>query len=415
LLNTETLNLSYFIAKRYFKSKKKRNFITVLSRISMIGVAIGTMALVIVLSVFNGLEDLVRGIYSSFDAELKVEPASGKSFTLPEDYYQMLQNLEGVEVVTEVIEDNVLFRYKNDQHLARIKGVSDNFLEQKRFENAYIWGELSLGTDIRPAAIMGRGVGYLLSVDLENPFEVLQVFYPKAPRSAGSIDPSQMYKSGVLDPKAFFSVEKEFDDNYVLAPLSFVSELLNYGEKRTSLEIKVESNANIQKVKSRIKDVLGDEYLVKDTDEQHATLLRTIKIEKLFVFLTLTFILAVASFNIFFSLSMMAIEKRKDTAVLIAMGAKERLIRQIYIKQGAIIAFTGASVGLVLGFVVCWLQDQFGIVSLGIASSVVENYPVKMVWTDFLWTSLSVVLITFLASYRPAYIASKIKASQLNK
>jgi len=409
------LDLSYFIAKRYFKSKKKRNFITVLSRISMVGVAIGTMALIIVLSVFNGLEDLVRGIYSSFDAELKVESVKGKSFLLTQDLTNQIYEVNGVEVVTEVIEDNVLFKYKNDQYLAKIKGVSDNFLAQKRFENAYLWGELSLGSSLRPAAIMGRGVGYLLSVDLNNSFEVLQVFYPKAPRSAGSIDPSQMYSSGVLEPMAFFSVEKEFDDNYVIAPIAFVSDLLNYGDKRTALEIKVKEGFSVHKVKSEVKKILGEVFLVKDTDEQHATLLRTIKIEKLFVFITLTFILAVASFNIFFSLSMMAIEKRKDTAVLVAMGAKEKLIRQIYLKQGAIIAFSGATVGLVLGFIVVWMQDKFGLVSLGISSSIVENYPVKMIWTDFLWTSLSVVFITFFASYRPAWIASKIQAYQLNK
>jgi lipoprotein-releasing system permease protein len=381
----------------------------------MVGVAIGTMALIIVLSVFNGLEDLVRGIYSSFDAELKIEPASGKSFVLTDEIFQQIQSIEGVELVTEVIEDNVLFKYKGDQHLARLKGVSDNFLLQKRFDKAFIWGDLNLGTEFRPTAIMGRGVAYLLSVDLENSYEPLQVYYPKAPRTAASIDPSQMYNSGALEPIAFFSIEKEFDDNYVIAPLNFVKELLNYGSKRTAIEIKVKQGYSILKVKKDLKNLLGDSFKVSDPDEQHATLLRTIKIEKLFVFITLSFILAVASFNIFFSLSMMAIEKRKDTAVMVAMGAKESLIRNIYLKQGAIIAFSGAIIGLFFGFLLVWLQDQYGMVSLGIASSVVESYPVKMIWTDFLWTSVSVILITFFASYRPAYIASKIKVIQLNK
>ena len=379
----------------------------------MIGVAVGTMALVVVLSVFNGLEDLVRSLYASFDAELKIEPAQGKSFEVEPNWLLQIQEIEGVDIVTEVIEDNALFKYKDYQHLARLKGVSNNYLDQGRFDRGYVWGNLDLGTELQPKAIIGRGVGFFLSIDIENEFELLTVFYPKAPRSAGTIDPNQLYSRNFIKPAAFFSIDKEFDDNYIITPLGFVSQLLNYGNKRTSLEVKVKDGESIQKVKSRLRAHLGEKFTIKDTDEQHEGLLRTIKIEKLFVFITLTFILAVASFNIFFSLSMMAIEKKKDTAILFAMGAREKLVRQIYIKQGGIIAFTGAVIGLVSGFVLVWLQDTFGLISLGIASSVIENYPVKMIWTDFLWTSIAVIAITFLASYRPALIASRVKVNDL--
>ena len=379
----------------------------------MIGVAVGTMALVVVLSVFNGLEELVRSLYASFDAELKIEAVQGKSFVVEADWLQKIREIEGIDIVTEVIEDNALFKYRDYQHLARLKGVSDNYLDHGRFERGYVWGSLDLGSDLQPKAIIGRGVGFFLSIDIENEFELLTVFYPKAPRSAGTIDPNQLYSRNFIKPAAFFSVDKEFDDNYIIAPLEFVSQLLNYGNKRTSLEIKVKEGESVQKVKSRIRIHLGERFTVKDTDEQHEGLLRTIKIETRFVFITLTFILAVASFNIFFSLSMMAIEKKKDTAILFAMGAREKLVRQIYIKQGGIIALTGAIIGLGLGFILVWLQDSFGLISLGIASSVIENYPVKMIWTDFLWTSLAVIAITFLASYRPALIASRVKAGDL--
>jgi lipoprotein-releasing system permease protein len=184
---------------------------------------------------------------------------------------------------------------------------------------------------------------------------------------------------------------------------------LNYGNKRTALEIKVANGYSIKKVKRALRTLLGEKFLVKDTDEQHASLLMTIRLEKLFVFLTLTFILAVASFNIFFSLSMLAIEKKKDIAVLFAMGATRKLIKSIYMKEGAIIALSGAAVGLLLGFAVCWLQDRYGLVSLGVTSSIVESYPVKMQVTDFFYTSMSVILITFMAAYRPAQIASGVK------
>ncbi|WP_293012926.1 FtsX-like permease family protein [Mongoliibacter sp.] len=408
------MNVSFFIASRYFRSKKKRNFITILSRISMIGVAVGTMALVVVLSVFNGLEDLVRSLYASFDAELKVEAAIGKSFEVDETWLRSIQELEGVALLTEVIEDNALFKYRDNQHLAKIKGVSAAYLEDPdRFAEGYVWGDLDLGTDIQPRAIIGRGVGFFLSIDLDNEFELLQVYYPKAPRSAGSIDPNQLYNRDIIKPAAFFSIEKDFDDNYIIAPISFVSKLLNYGQKRTSLEIKVAEGFKINTVKKRLREHLGEGFSVKDTDEQHASILRTIQIEKLFVFITLSFILAIASFNIFFSLSMMAIEKKKDTAILFAMGARAKLVKQIYIKQGAIIAFSGALIGLVIGFAIVWVQDNFGLVTLGISSSIIDSYPVKIIWTDFLWTSIAVIAITFLASYRPALIAAKVKSTDL--
>ncbi len=402
------MNLSYFIAARYFRSKKKRNFITVLSTISMIGVAVGTMALVIVMSVFNGLEDLIKSLFASFDAELKIEVVEGKSFLINEEWLDSIRNLEGVAVLTEVIEDNALLDYNGNQMVARIKGVSDNFLNQGRFSKGYFWGDTTLGDELRPAAILGRGVGFFLSVNLDDVNVPLKVFYPKAPRSAASIDPTQLYASGILDPAAFFSVERQFDDEYVIAPLAFTRDLLNYGDKRSSLEIKVKDGMSIREVQSRLKAHLGPKFLVKNTDEQHAGLLRTVKLEKLFVFLTLTFILAIASFNIFFSLSMLAIEKKKDIAVLKAMGAPDRLIRSIFLKQGALIAFSGAVIGLILGYFVCWMQEIFGLVSLGISSAVVDAYPIKIIWTDFLWISLAVIAITMVASWRPAWIASQV-------
>jgi lipoprotein-releasing system permease protein len=406
------LNLSFFIASRYFRSKKKRNFITILSTISIIGVAVGTMALVIVMSVFNGLEDLIRGLFASFDAELKIEAAQGKSFLTNEEWLDSIRNLEGVAILTEVIEDNALLDYNGNQMIGRIKGVSDNFLEQDRFSRGYFWGDTTLGTSLRPAAILGRGVGFFLSVNLDNINVPLKVFYPKAPRSAATIDPNQLYSSAVLEPVAYFSVERQFDDQYVIAPLSFTKDLLNYGDKRTSLEVKVEADYTIEEVQKKLKLHLGEGFLVKNTDQQHAGLLRTVQLEKFFVFLTLTFILAIASFNIFFSLSMLAIEKKKDIAVLKAMGAPDKLIRRIFLKQGALIAFSGAIIGLVLGYAVCLAQQKFGLVSLGISSAVVDAYPVEMVLSDFIWISMAVITITLAASWRPAFIASQVETTR---
>lgn len=374
----------------------------------MVGVAVGTMALVIVMSVFNGLEDLIRGLFASFDAEIKIEAAVGKSFEVDEQWLGGIRNIEGVAVLTEVIEDHALLDYRGNQMVGTIKGVSDNFLQQDRFSRGYFWGDTTLGTEKQPAAILGRGVAFFLSVNLDDFNVPLKVFYPRAPRSAGTLDPSQLYSSAILDPVAFFSVERQFDDEYIIAPLHFTRDLLNYGNRRTSLEVKVAEGYQIKSVQDQLKAHLGEDFLVKNTDEQHAGLLRTVKLEKLFVFLTLTFILAIASFNIFFSLSMLAIEKKKDIAILKAMGAPERLIRRIFLKQGALIALTGAVIGLILGYLVCYAQQSFGLVSLGISSAVVDSYPVKMIFGDFIWISLAVIGITLLASWRPAWIASRV-------
>jgi lipoprotein-releasing system permease protein len=402
------VNTSSFIAGRYFRSKKKQNFITILSLISMVGVAISTMALVAVMSVFNGLEDLIRGLFSSFDSELQVTPVAGKSFVATEEWLNELRAVDGVEVITEVIEDNALLEYRGNQHIARVKGVSDNYFDHERFSKGYFWGDTTLGTALRPGAILGRGVAFALSVNLDDINSVLQIYYPKAPKSAASLDPNQLYAAGQVEPRGFFSIEQGVDNEYILVPLDFFRDLLNYGQKRTALELKVASGHSISTVQQAVQAHLGTEFAVKNADEQHATLIRTVKLEKLVVFLTLTFILALASFNIFFSLSMLAIEKKKDLAVLKSMGAKNSLIRGIFLKQGALIAFSGAFLGLILGLLLVGAQEKFGLISLGIASGVVDAYPVRIHWPDLGWISLAVVTITLLASWRPAWIAAQV-------
>jgi len=402
------VNTSSFIAGRYFRSKKKQNFITILSLISMVGVAISTMALVAVMSVFNGLEDLIRGLFSSFDSELQVTPVAGKTFVASEEWLNAIREVEGVEVITEVIEDNALLEYRGNQHIARVKAVSDNYFDHERFSKGYFWGDTTLGTTIRPGAILGRGVAFALSINLDDINSILTIYYPKAPKSAATLDPNQLYTAGQVEPRGFFSIEQGVDNEYILVPLDFFKEMLSYDQKRTALELKVASGHSISSVQEALEAHLGAEFAVKNADEQHATLIRTVKLEKLVVFLTLTFILALASFNIFFSLSMLAIEKKKDLAVLKSMGVKNSLIRGIFLKQGALIAFSGAILGLILGLLLVGAQEKFELISLGIASGVVDAYPVRIHWPDLGWISLAVVTITLLASWRPAWIAAQV-------
>jgi lipoprotein-releasing system permease protein len=289
-----------------------------------------------------------------------------------------------------------------------VKAVSDNYFEHDRFSKGYFWGDTTLGDSLRPGALLGRGVAFALSANLDDINSVLNIYYPKAPKSAASLDPNQLYASGQVEPRGFFSIEQGVDNEYVLVRLDFFKELLGYGQKRTAVELKVDPEYSISTVQKSVQAHLGTDFAVKNADEQHATLIRTVKLEKLFVFLTLTFILALASFNIFFSLSMLAIEKKKDLAVLKAMGAKNSLIRGIFLKQGALIAFSGALLGLVLGLLLVGAQEKFGLITLGIASGVVDAYPVRVHWPDLAWISLAVVSITLAASWRPAWIAAQV-------
>lgn len=405
------MNIPFFIARRYFRSRKKKTFINIISIISMLVVAVGTMALVVVLSVFNGLEDLIRSLYNTFDAELRIVPATGKSFELTDSLRQVVSETEGVLLISEVVEDNALIRYQDNEKVVKIKGVSENFLQQQRLDKALVQGKLALYQGKVPRAILGTGVRNELGVSLENDFYALRFYYPRNVRP-GLLDPTKYYNQQIIKPGGVFSIEKQYDDNYVIVPLEFALNLLEYGNKRSALEIETKPDVSIASVQQALQEKLSGEFLVQNSDEQHSSLLKAIKIEKLFVYIAFTFILAIASFNIFFSLTMLAIDKKRDIAVLFSMGASNRLVRWIFLYEGAIIAFSGAIVGIGLGVILCLLQQEYGLVSMGMQTSVNNAYPVKLVFSDLFFTALSTIFITVLASFRPASLASRTPVAQ---
>lgn len=406
------MNLSLFIAKRYFLSKRKKNFINVISILSVAGVAFVTAALIIVLSVFNGLEDLLGSLYNSFDPQLKIESVKGKSFELDEALLSKVKNVKGVEIVTEVIEDFAYVRYRDANMVATIRGVSDNFIDQKRLEGYMVAGNLKLREKDIPFAIVGKGVRYTLSIAVEEDMYALQVYYIKNVTASTSLDPSKIYSRKSIRPGGVFSIEKNFDENYIFMPLAFVQELLNYGNKRTFLEVKVSPTATVENVQREIKKVVGESFHVLTNQEQHKDLYRLLKLEKLFTFLALSMLLLVGSINIFFSLMMLVIDKKKDITILSAVGADASLIRKIFLTEGALIAGIGAALGLVLGGSVCWLQENYGLVSMGMESAVMQNYPVKMRLLDFFYTGLVIVVITIVVSIHPASLASKTYSTE---
>ncbi|EMR04334.1 ABC transporter permease [Cesiribacter andamanensis] len=405
------MNLSFFIARRYFRSKKKKTFINIISIISMLVVAVGTMALIIVLSVFNGLEDLIRSLYNAFDAELRIVAERGKTFELTPELLNIVRTTEGVAIITEVAEDNALIRYQDAEKVAKVKGVSQNFLEQGRMQGTIVQGDLALTKGEFPVAIIGAGVRNALSVALENDFYALRIYYPRNVRP-GTLDPSKYYVQQNIRPGAIFSIEKQYDENYVFVPLDFALKLFDYGNRRTALEIKTTDEMRISRVQRLLKERLPAGFVVQNSDEQHSSLLKAIKIEKLFVYLAFTFILAVASFNIFFSLTMLALDKQRDIAILFSMGASPGLVRKIFLYEGAIIAFTGAILGTLLGVLIVLVQERYGLVGMGMQTSVESAYPVKLMASDLLFTAISTTLITLLASFHPASLAARTDTAQ---
>ncbi len=375
----------------------------------MFGVAVGTMALVIVLSVFNGLEDLIRSLHNFFDPELKIEAVIGKSFEVDDAFLSGIKNTEGVAILTQVIEDDAYVKFKDSEMIVKLKGVDENFIEHHRIDERIVQGQLKLKENGINYALIGRGVQYALSIHQMTNMYAMQFYYPKRGK-VSSINPGDLYRHKGILPAGVFAIEKQYDISYVFVPLDFAIDLLDYGNRRTSIEIKVKEGYDIETVKQNLKHTLGDKFRVLTSEELHSSFLKVLKVEKLFVFIIFSLILAVASFNIFFSLTMLAIEKKKDIAILYSFGATNKLIRKIFIMEGAIISFIGAVVGLIIGLLVCVAQQQFGIVSMGMQTAVLEAYPVKMLFPDFLYTALSIIIITLLASFRPAVIATKVNA-----
>ncbi len=373
----------------------------------MIGVAIGTMALIVVLSVFNGLEDVLRSVYQTFDPDLKIESVKGKSFEVSDEFINDIRQISGVSATAQVIEDNALVSYRDQQVVVSIKGIEEAYLKANKLDTFLLQGELKLKEVDQNFAILGAGVAYELGVLLDNDIFEIEIVYPRNLRPEATFSTNSVRRTKVK-PAAVFSVEQAYDESLVITSIDAAKRVLGYRNQRTSVEVYLDEEANLGQVKKDLKALLGDDYRILDSDEQHSELLKAVKIEKLFVYIALTFITLIASFNIFFSLSMLAIEKRRDVSVLFAFGATKNLIKGIFIKQGVIIAVIGSLAGLSLGLLLCWIQKTYELVGLGMSNAVNQAYPVKIVWSDFLMVGLSITIITILTAYRPAVLASKV-------
>ena len=395
------MNLSVHIAKRYLFSKKSHTAIHLVSGISVAGVAVVTAAMVIVLSVFNGFEGLVISLYNVFEAPIVVKPAEGKTLELISIPTDEILATEGVIGYVEVLEESCLIRYRDKQYFARVKGVSDNFLELTDIDSMVIDGDPFMHVNGAPAALIGSGVAYHLSANVNDPINPLQIYVPKR-GSRATIDPSKAFNVKQIYTTGIFSIQQDFDLTYVITPIQFARELLDHEGRISSLELALDPTANMESVRESLQEKLGDEYVVKDRFQQNELLYKIMKSEKWAVFMILSFILMISIFNVIGSLTMLILEKKKDINILRSMGASEQLIQRIFILEGIFISMIGAIGGLILGLLVCWAQIQFELIKLNSGGNyIVQSYPVDVQPMDVLYVFLVVATIGLLAAWLP--------------
>lgn len=404
------MNFPFYIARRYLFSKKSHNAINVISAISVCGVALATLALVCTLSVFNGFQDLVTTFFTAFDSQLKITAVRGKVFDGQDKRVLQLKKMPDVEVYSESLEDNVMVQYQGRQAMAVVKGVEDNFDQLTPIDSILFGrGDLLLHDEVVDYAIpgiqllstLGSGIRFL---------DPLEIYAPRRGAKVNMANPSTAFVTGNLFSSGLvFAVNQEkYDASYILTSIDFARRLFQYTTEVSAINLKLKAGADTDAVKKHIQDLLGDDFLVQDRYEQQADTYRIMEIEKLISYLFLTFILMIACFNVIGSLSMLIIDKRDDVVTLRNLGASDRQIVRIFLFEGRMISFFGAFAGVVLGLLLCWLQQEYGLIALGSSGSfVVDAYPVSVHASDVIIVFVTVLLVGFLSVWYPVRFLSK--------
>jgi lipoprotein-releasing system permease protein len=396
------MRLPFFIAKRYLISKKSHNLINVISIISVVGIGVGTLALIAVLSVFNGFEDVIKSIFKTVNPDLLITAKQGKTFHYEAFPHDTILQWEGIENLVPVVEEDALLQYGDKQYIAKMKGVSSEFKQVSLMDSVMIDGKFVLEEGAVDFAVLGSGVAWYLGVDPRDYRKLLSVYIPKR-GNAGSFSMQNAFNNRLIHPAGVFSVQQDFDDRYFFVPLRFARDLMDYKDEVTSVEVYLKPGVPLKKIKKRMIALLDDSFKVLDRDEQNVTLLKVMRSEKLAVFLILVFIMVLASFNMIGSVSILIVEKKKDIGVLKSMGADKKMISRIFFNEGLLITAVGTISGLLLGFLILYLQQTFGLLKLGGGQGafIIDAYPVKMVWQDFLYVLITVLLIGMAAAWYP--------------
>lgn len=392
------MNFSFYIAKRYLLAKKSRNVINIISWISVVSIAVGSFALVVVLSAFNGLESLVQSLFESFDADIEITAEKGKTMDASQISFEQIADLEEVVNYTQVIEEVCGIKYLDNQSIATVKGVEDSFIQMSELDSMIYIGEAKLKEGNIYFAVLGYGVAHTLSLFMNNAQDHLSIFSPKRGKRVSMLPNSGFYRKRII-PSGVFYLSPEYDNKYVLVPLEFMKDFLDYENEITAVEIKTSPGADLENLGQKIQTMLGPDFKVQNRYEFNELIYKTNKTEKWVTFLILLFILIIASFNILSSLTMLIIDKKKDIFILRSMGAGKHVIKNIFFKEGMMINFLGAFTGVFLGLLVCWLQQTVGLLKL--EGGIVPYYPVKVDYIEVLLIFATVLTIGFLASWYP--------------
>ena len=406
------MNLPFYIARRYLMAKKSQNAINIISGISVAGVAVGTMALITVLSVFNGFDSIIKSLYNSFDPEIKISIKEGKTFNPGEYPFEQIRNHESVAYYAEVLEENALLRYGDRQHIATVKGVDEQYKHVTGIDSMIVDGEFALWDGQRPMAVVGLGVAYNLAIGLNflNPINI----YIIKRRGNVSMNPEQAINRKLIFPSGMFSIEQEINSRYLLVPLTFARDLLQYTTEVSAIELRLHDDTDKFLAQKEIREILGEGFLVKNRNEQNELFYRIMKSEKWAIFFILTFILVIASFNIIGSLTMLILDKQRDIDTLDSLGASAPLIKRIFLLEGWMISISGALIGLILGSLISWLQAEFGLIKLsGSGSFIIDAYPVVFQPMDVVKVFLTVTGVGFLAAWIPVrYLARQYRLNR---
>lgn len=405
------MNLPLKIAFRYFFSRRREgsfNIITLISGISLLGYVVGAAALIIVLSVFNGFENLFSTLYSQFDADIQITSTLGKSFPTSQINIAQIKNIDGVLHVNYVIEENVLARYNGKQVLATVKGVDETYLNAVHLDTNLVSGALLLQEADTNFALVGQGLAYQLGVQPDDQFNFLTIYVP----AKGEIDllnAENAFKRNPIFPVGVLGIQEEVDNKYIIVPLRFIEPLLEKKGQVSSIEIRVKDESDMNDIRQKVEEMSGVNFSVKNRFQQRDSFYKVMKSEKFISFMILLFIMMVAAFNTVGSLYMLVIEKKKDLKIFASMGLTANQASKIFMFEGIILAIFGGLIGILLGGVVCWLQQEYSLINFSSSEGfIIDSYPVRIKAADFLYVFLTIVGLGLLTSLYPAYKAKQM-------
>ena len=399
------MNYPFFIAKRYFSTNKSSSFVHIISWVSLFGVAVGTAALILVLSVFNGFEDLVLSMYNSFDPHLKITSTESKTFN-PNEAKNLLLTFEEIETSALVLEEKVLLKYQKKEYIATAKGVSEEYFQLTDFNSLLIDGEYINGFESNNVAVVGRGVAYYLSLAIGSVFDQLQVFVPSR-NSKTLLNPESAFEQSAVLPVGVFGVQSEVDATYIITPLLFVQQLAKRNNEVSAIEMMLKDEGQMIAIQEKLQSALGNKYMIKNRLQQQDFLYKILNTERLAVFLILTFIMIIATFNIIGALSMLMLDKKKDISTLRSLGCTVQDIQSLFFKKSMLTIVLGTALGLSFGLGIAFLQQTFGFISMGGGNFVINTYPIAIEFKDVILVSFTVFIIGILASWYPAKLLSR--------